>query len=57
LMSSRKSVGVLFEIVFGLYIRKTGRNTGENVTGIIRDNRKVVGAYVAGPKGGTVHRR
>ncbi|KRX54888.1 hypothetical protein T09_12433 [Trichinella sp. T9] len=32
-------VGVLFEIVFGLYIRKTGRNTGENVTGIIRDNR------------------
>ncbi|KRY30869.1 hypothetical protein T01_10666 [Trichinella spiralis] len=28
------------EDLVGLYIRKTGRNTGENVTGISRDNRQ-----------------
>ncbi|KRZ49807.1 hypothetical protein T02_1739 [Trichinella nativa] len=37
--SSNKALVFFSRLCFGLYIRKTGRNTGENVTGISRDNR------------------
>ncbi|KRX54550.1 hypothetical protein T06_4617 [Trichinella sp. T6] len=36
--SSNKALVFFSRLCFGLYIRKTGRNTGENVTGISRDN-------------------
>ncbi|KRY28838.1 hypothetical protein T01_9031 [Trichinella spiralis] len=35
---SNKALVFFSRLCFGLYIRKTGRNTGENVTGISRDN-------------------
>ncbi|KRY10876.1 hypothetical protein T12_16549 [Trichinella patagoniensis] len=37
-MVSNKALVFFSRLFFGLCIRKTGRDTGENVTGIIRDN-------------------